>query len=298
MTGTDGRVGTVAQLWRHPAKSMMGEVLAKVELTVDGVVGDRAWAVRDEVRGGLKGAKKLGGLMRLSARFGSEPTPEHPSQPLIITLPDGETVRSESPDINARLSEALDHEVTLWPLLPADRLDHYRRTPPDEGDWGTELRAMFGRTEDEPLPDLSRFPREVLENETPPGTYKDVYPLLLVTTRSLETLQRLAPESQVDVRRFRPNIVVELDGGSDGDLGDFPEQAWVGRQVVLGDVVLDIVDSCPRCVMITREFDDLPQDRGLLRTVVRDAGQCLGVYATVQDAGNLATGEPVLLRSS
>lgn len=301
MTETTERVGTVAQLWRHPAKSMMGEVLPTADLTTDGIVGDRAWAVRDEVRGGLQGAKKLGGLMKLSARFGREPTPEEPSQPLIITLPDGATVSSTAPDVNARLSEALDHQVTLWPLLPADQLEHYRRTPPDADDWEVELRAIFGRTEDEPLPDLSGFPSEIFTNETPPGTYMDAYPLLVMTTKSLETLQRLAPESQVDVRRFRPNIVVDVaaeqadDGGSASS--DFPEQDWVGQQLTIGDVVLDIVGPCPRCVMITREFDDLPQDRSLMRTVVKDADQNLGVYARVVSTGRIAAGESVLLDS-
>ena len=55
------------------------------------------------------------------------------------------------------LSKAIDHEVTLWPLLPADALDHYRRGQPDKTDMEAELRTVFARNPDEPLPDLSIF---------------------------------------------------------------------------------------------------------------------------------------------
>jgi uncharacterized protein YcbX len=66
---------------------------------------------------------------------------------------------------------------------------------------------MFGRSSDEPLPDLSIF-AEVIEFESPPGTYFDVFPLLLITDTALNTLQQRRPESQIDVRRFRPNFLM------------------------------------------------------------------------------------------
>ena len=53
------------------------------------------------------------------------------------------------------------------PLLPATALDHYRRGAPGQPDFEKELRAIFGRTPDEPLPDLSLFPPELMEFESP-----------------------------------------------------------------------------------------------------------------------------------
>ena len=54
---------------------MMGDPFSSVPVDERGVVGDRGWAVRDEVRGGIRGAKKIGGLMRLHASYVGEPRP-------------------------------------------------------------------------------------------------------------------------------------------------------------------------------------------------------------------------------
>src|SRR5262249_9776141 len=145
-------VGTVREIWRYPVKSMMGEQLPRVEVDAEGIPGDRAWAVRDEVRGGIRGAKKIGALMRCAARYEAEPARGRVRGPE-ITRPDGARLHASDRDAGARLSRALEHEVTLWPLLPPDALDHYRRGAPDQADMVKELRAIFGRTDDEPLPD-------------------------------------------------------------------------------------------------------------------------------------------------
>ncbi len=279
----------VSEVWRYPAKSMQGESLPAASIGADGLAGDRAWAVRDERRGGIRGAKKIGGLMQLAARYRDEPVVGVQAPPIDITLPDGSSVASDGVDVDTRLSAALDHPVTLWPLLPADALDHYRRGAADTEDLDAELRAIFGREPDEPLPDLSVFPPAILEYESPVGTYFDAFPILVLTRQSLDHLQEIAPESRIDVRRFRPNIVVDVPSSSE----PWPELSWVGRSIRLGPVTLDVVTGCPRCVMITRPFADLPQDRGLMRTVVRDADQIVGVYATVREPGPVAVGDPV-----
>jgi hypothetical protein len=51
----------------------------------------------------------------------------------------------------------------------------------------------------------------------------------------------------------------------------------------------------PRCVMVTHGFDDLPQDSDLLRAIVRDAEQNLGIYASPSGPGSVALGDPVEL---
>jgi uncharacterized protein YcbX len=210
-----------------------------------------------------------------------------------VTAPDGQRVRSDDPDIDERLSRFLDHQVTLCPLQPATDLDHYRRGAPDTDDIDAELRAIFGREQDEPLPSFEGMPLDVLiEYESPPGTYFDAYPIHLVTDRSLATLAALTPGSEFDVRRFRPNVVVAVD---DGVEGEFPEQAWLGRTLRAGDVELEVTASCPRCIMVTRDFDDLPADPQVLRTIVRHADQNIGVYANVVRAGTLETGAAVTL---
>ncbi|MCB1845197.1 MAG: MOSC N-terminal beta barrel domain-containing protein, partial [Halioglobus sp.] len=174
---------SVNALYRYPVKSLQGESQHRLAFGERGAVGDRVWAVRDEIRGGIRGAKKIPSLMRLAARFLADPSVEG-SSPALISAPDGSTRETGSADINAWLSEQLDHRVTLWPLLPADALDHYRRGAPDSDDIEQELRDMFARNADEPLPDLAIF-SEVIEYESPPGTYFDAFPVLLLTRQSL-----------------------------------------------------------------------------------------------------------------
>jgi uncharacterized protein YcbX len=276
----------VKEIWRYPVKSMIGERVATAELDPLGVVGDRVWAARDEVRGGIRGAKKIAGLMRLAAGGGTD-------GPVTITLPDGTTVTTEDPDRDERISAAIEHEVTLWPLRPADDLDHYRRGAPDSEDFMEELNAIFGREDGEPLPDLSVFPPEIMEFESPPGTYYDAFPLLLVSTSALRTLADALPESVIDVRRFRPSLVIDT-----GDEPGYLEFEWVGRRVTIGGVELEVRARCPRCIMVTREIDDaVPVDRKVLRHIVRELGQDLGVYATVTRTGPIHVGDAVSVDS-
>ena len=113
-----------------------------------------------------------------------------------------------------------------------------------------------------------------------------------MTNRSLETLAKLSPGSEFDVRRFRPNVVVAVDDGVDGE---FPEQGWLGRTLGVGEVELEVTASCPRCVMVTRDLAELPADSRVLRTIVRHADQNIGVYANVVRPGTLQTGAAVTL---
>lgn len=275
-------MATITELWRYPVKSMMGERHDELGLTDAGVLGDRGWAARDEVRGGIRGAKKIASLMRLAARYAEPPTPDRPVPHAVITLPDGSTVATDDPDRDARVSAALDHPVTLFPLQPPDSLDHYRRGPADTDDFLEELRNVFGREGDEPLPDLSKMPPVIFEYESPPGTYFDAFPLLIVTQQTLAAID-------ADVRRFRPNLVLDAGAAS----SRFPENDWVGASLRIGEVEVRVETECPRCVMVTRGFGDLAEDRSVLRRIVREADQNLGVYATVVTPGTIRVGDRV-----
>jgi uncharacterized protein YcbX len=50
-------VGTIRALWRFPVKSMLGEQLEAVDLSEGGIVGDRAYALRDRETGKVASAK-------------------------------------------------------------------------------------------------------------------------------------------------------------------------------------------------------------------------------------------------
>ena len=208
-----------------------------------------------------------------------------------MRLPDGSSLRSDAADANARLSGALGKPVTLWPLQPADQLDHYRRGLPTHDDLEQELRATFALEPGEPLPDLSGMPPEIYEFESPPGTYFDAFPLLLLSETSLARLAALAPDSQIDARRFRPNFLLALPDAEPG----FPETAWPGRRLRIGGMTAEVTIDCMRCVMTTLPFAELAKDPRIMRVLVREARQCLGSYARVVEPGTVAVGDGVEL---
>ena len=286
------QVGTVASIHRYPVKSLDGERLDEAWLGPQGIPGDRAWAVRNERRGGLQGAKQIAGLMRCAARYLEEPKRDAAAPAPEITTPDGAVFRAGDADAGAKLSAAVETEVSLWPLVPAEVVDHYKRLPAEDPDADLEqgLRELFAREPDEPLPDIGLFPPELIQYETPPGTYFDAFPLLLLSQASLDAMQQAAPDSRFDRRRFRPNLMI------DGASGAHPELDWGGRSIAVGDAVLALTIQCPRCVMTTHGFDDLPKDPKVMRALVQETGGNLGIYARVETPGAVRVGDALELR--
>lgn len=284
-------VGRVRELWRYPVKSMGGERISACRMTAGGIPGDRAWALRDELAAEIRGAKKFPSLLRCSARFLAEPEPGQ-SPAAEIVLPDGRTVRSDSPEASSELSALVGRQVTLCPLKPADDLDHYRRGIPDNPDMLEELREIFGREADEPLPDLSVFPAEIMEFTSPLGTYFDAFPLHFVTTATLAEMASRAPASTFDSRRFRPNFVIETTDEAGRGL---IEAGWSGRELRVGEARIRALMPTVRCSMITQPQGDLAKDPGVLRAVVREADQNLGSYAIVVESGTVRPGDEVVL---
>lgn len=286
------QVGRISELWRFPVKSMAGERLEHAEVTAGGITGDRLWAVRDEEKGCITGGKRIPALMTCTARFVAEPTADAVDgsvPPVVMTLPDGTELRSDQPDVNARLSVFLGRSVTLSPRRPASERAHYRAPRATMAD----MRKQFGLGPDEPVPDFSMFPTLVLVElaryATPPGTYFDAYPLHLLTTASVDELRRRAPGADVVSLRFRPNVLIETDTVGLAEVG------WCGAALRAGQLVARIEIPSVRCSMTTRAQPGLGADPGVLRAVVEHARRCAGVYAGVEQAGRVKVGDPVEL---
>ena len=281
---------TIASIFRYPIKSMGGHPLDEALLTVNGIPGDRAWALKDEELASIKGGKRHPSLMGMSAEFEQEPDDSNVSPPAQIRLADGSVIHTNDADAEEKLSRALGTKVTLWPILPKEQLDHYRRAAPDPSvDAQRSLREIFARTPDEPLPDLRGFPKELFEYESPPGTYFDAFPLLLISKASLQSLEDHSDQSKFDVRRFRPNILLETDKSG------YPEEEWAGKSGRIGTAKLKFEIACPRCIMTTHGFADLPKDPRVMRTLVQANNGNLGIYASVVEAGMIAVGDSLIL---
>jgi uncharacterized protein YcbX len=271
----------VQQIWKYPVKSMIGATVHFTDLDATGLVGDRVWALRERERNIVANTRQTPGIMQLAAATA-------PGGEVVITLADGRTVRSDDSDAAAVLSAALGRDVVLESLRPADDLDYYRRKVGEQpADPMAELRGIFGREGDEPLPDFAKFGPNIMEFETPPGTFYDCYPLMILTTSALRSMSEALPGSVVDVRRFRPSLVIDT-----GDEAGHPEFDWNGRRFAVGTAIVEVINDCPRCAAITKEISpDIPQDRAILRHVVKDLGQAVGAYASVVQPGTVREGD-------
>jgi len=301
-------IGRVRQIWRYPVKSMSGE--GRVDCTVgpQGIPGDRGWALRDEKTREVTNGKRIPLLMQCGAVYRHEPKNEI-IPPVDITCPDGTTIGSDAPEVNRRLSAALGKTVSLWPLQPATDKAHYRRASVMSRlsrfkvvrdqlprimrlpNVDAEVRELFSRESDEPLPDLLQLPPQVLEFTSPPGTYFDAFPIHLLTTSSLEAMKRFNSAAIWDVRRFRPNFFIETEAGAEGLI----EVGWGGRILRIGEVELKCEIPTARCGMTTHAQAELPKDPSILRSIVKDAEQNLGIYANVIASGLVAIGDKVEL---
>lgn len=117
--------------------------------------------------------------------------------------------------------------------------------------------------------------------------HADEGPLHLVTTASLRAASSGAP---VDARRTRANLVLDTPG----DVG-FAEDRWVGRRLRVGTAELALAAPMPRCVMVGMAQDGLPDDRAVLRDLLRRHDGYLGLVADVLVPGVVRTGDEARL---
>ena len=115
----------------------------------------------------------------------------------------------------------------------------------------------------------------------PLGRHFDDRSVLLTTDGAIAALG-------VDHRRLRPNIVVE---GVEG----LAESGWAGRRLRLGEVELQVIDGCVRCVMTTIDPDSLEVDPDVLRRINQEFDTRIGVLCEVVTAGGLCEGDSVEL---
>lgn len=99
----------------------------------------------------------------------------------------------------------------------------------------------------------------------------------------------------LDVRRFRPNIVIESMTAE-----PFAEDQWVGRVLQFGSddgPEISIMLRDVRCAMLNLDPDTAESDPVVLKSVARINEVCAGVYATVTKTGTVSVGQKLYLKS-
>lgn len=293
-------IGRVAQLWRYPVKSLGGGQVDQAQVGPRGVLGDRLWAVRDLQRDVTASARQLPVLLTATARYpGLVPPDAGPGNvpEVEITFPDGTVLSSSDDGVHAKLSELAGRDVRLTALPPAEDTSMHRLSREERSDTLSPafLRAAFGVSDDEKLPDLSMMRVSDLvaltRYSTPPGMFVDLAPMHVLSQTSLATIGAEIG-SDLDVRRFRPNVLLALDDPDD----DLPESHWTGARLALGEAVLDVMMPTVRCVVPSRAQPGFEVDRRITKAVAVRAQRCLGVYCSVDYGGMVRVGDDVAVR--
>lgn len=241
----------LVKIARYPVKSLQGEDVSSAEIELDGVRGDRSWGIRDETTGKILTGRRAPQLLFAAAALAPDGAP-------VITLPTGVTCHGPGAKTDATLSEWLDKPVRLVSSAgaPAAKAEYFADATDDAS--------------------------QAIEWTMPAGRFVDALPLLVLTTASLRTAAALYPNGDWQVRRFRPNLVLDIAG--DG----WVEDTWCGRSTVrIGAVELQPLEPCIRCTMVTRPQPDLAGDPDIFRTLARNHSGRFGAWTAVATGGTL-----------
>lgn len=117
-----------------------------------------------------------------------------------------------------------------------------------------------------------------------------------VSVINLATISAIGEEAgtDVDTRRFRPNIVIASEAKE-----PFLEDGWIGGRLVFGHnevgPVVNMAMRDLRCVMINLDPDTAQQDPRVMKAAVRLNANNAGAYGTVARTGQLSVGQSVSL---
>jgi uncharacterized protein YcbX len=247
----------LVKIARYPVKSLQGEDLSVAEIESSGLSGDRTWGIRDEATGKILTGRRAPQLLFAAATLEPDGTP-------VITLPTGATCHGPGADTDKALSKWLDKPVRLVSSMSAPAAS-----------------AEF-------FADATDDASEAIEWTMPAGRFVDALPLLVLTTASLRTASALYPDGDWHVRRFRPNLVIDVAG--DG----WVEDGWCGRSTIR-DLATELrpQEPCVRCTMVTRPQPQLDEDRDIFRTLARNHGGHFGAWTAVTAGGAIHVGDAV-----
>lgn len=246
----------VVGLWRYPVKSLQGERVDVAQVVADGVDGDRQWGIRDEGTGRILTARRRPELLAAAAAYDGDVP--------VVTLPDGEVLRGPGKQTDRGLSAWLSSPVSL---VSSD---------------GRAGRAEF-------FEDATDDRSEAIEWTMPEGRFVDAAPVLVVTTSSLRAGAELHPGGTWDARRFRSNVLLDVE-----DEG-WVEDGWIGHTLRLGSATLAPAEPCVRCTMVTRAQPGLDTDVDIFRTLARHHRGHFGVWSPVTAPGTVSVGDRAVL---
>ncbi|MGH7504472.1 MAG: MOSC domain-containing protein [Longimicrobiales bacterium] len=257
----------LGDLYLYPVKGARGARVERLELDDFGARGDRRWMMVGP-DGVFVSQRELPALARIRAAYDDDV--------LVLSGAAHPTVSVRTPaDDAARVSVRIWHDTT---------------EAVDAGDEAAGwLASVLGRALR-----LVYMPDDVVRPVHPgfarPGdrvSFADGFPFLLISQAALDGLnERLA--TPLPMNRFRPNLVV--DG-----VAAHAEDGW--KRIAIGDVEVDIVKPCARCVVTTVNQDTGERGTEPLRTLAEyrrlGSNVMFGQNGIHRGRGMLRVGDPV-----
>ena len=117
----------------------------------------------------------------------------------------------------------------------------------------------------------------------------DPAPLHVVSVPTLRFLEKQYG-GPLEAERLRSNVLLELPDGR-----PFEEDHWLGRQLWIGDVLLEIVGGSESCVLPAVDGGITERSPGILSAIARGRGGKIGVTARALTGNRMRVGDPVAL---
>jgi uncharacterized protein len=153
-----------------------------------------------------------------------------------------------------------------------------------------DVMPLFGETLAAEVERRHRAPVQMMELRH--GIF-DEAAISVITSDTVREVCRLAGRG-VDVRRFRPNVVVNSRRAV-----PFEEDDWVSGMLTFGEaddapaIVVTMRDE--RCAMVNIDPDGGGLAPEVMKAVVRAHHNTAGIYGTVTRTGRLAVGQTIVL---
>jgi uncharacterized protein YcbX len=197
-----------------------------------------------------------------------------------------------------------DHSGMPW--LTASKLPDLLRFTPQrredgvQGDLPTHIRTPDGEEMLAFGDDLARevggrYGAPVQMMQSRHGIF-DEASISLIASDTVREIGRLAGRS-LDVRRFRPNVVVRLLQSI-----PFQEDEWLGGVLSFGEggdspaIAVTMLDE--RCSMVNLDPDSASPATEVMKAIVGVNHNNAGIYGAVARIGRLAVGQTIFLRTT
>jgi uncharacterized protein YcbX len=258
------RVGHIHSLWRYPVKSMRGEQLEEAFAGFAGIYGDRVYAFRSS-----------------AAPAGFPYFTGREQERMLLCRPIYRHPEKMSRPLNLEDAEALGSGVTPLYAAPNERAL----------DVETPAGNVFAIDDPRLVAELRGGSRErheltLIESDR---SLTDCRPVSLF---SRQTVRQLGEELgfEIDMRRFRANIYIELDSGE-----GFGEDRLVGRTVRIGaKACVTVTNRDSRCKMITLDPDTADPNPEVMKQVSHAHEGKAGVYGAVVVEGVIRAGDEIV----